>query len=150
MSDGNNPRYPYDNRGRFIEPDSKRQIISPYDQDSRLFQDLAQRGIRPVKVVRIALAAAGQMSIPESGYHFVMYGDDGATPPAVNTTAIVYAQINTDRDQGDTPFPAKHARGFSGPFQGLFLTWPAQNGVYANVIIFKSAERPWIDGESAT
>lgn len=152
-------RFPYDNGGRFQEPNSLKQIISPYDMDSRLLQDLQQRGIRPVKVFKIDLSVAGQLQIKDSGFHFVQYGwmqqtpgTDGNKP--VNTTSLVNVQINTDHDAGFDQFPAKHARGFSGPFNGLFLTWIAQTSagqpIYCDFILFKSSDKPWIDGESAT
>ena len=144
-------RYPYLHGNRFVVPDSIRQVSSPYDQDSRLWEDLVQRGIRPVSVRTINLEVAGQLSIDETGYHFVIYGHDGSLIKTVNTQAFVGVQINTKIDRQDqVAFPAKHARGYSGPFNGLFITWPAQVGVYADLLIFKSFERPWIDGESAT
>ena len=138
-------------------PNTLREISSPYDQDSALFQDLRQRGIMPVKTYRFSVAAAGSRLIDESGYHFVLYGDDGspATPvPAINTSLQVDVYINQQSSAQGHPFPAKHARGFSGPFSQLFLSWVAQSVMastpYMTLVIFKSIEKPWIDGESAT
>ena len=149
-------RYPYVPGGRFPGPaDSTRQVVTPYDQDSNLFQDLKQRGINPVKVIQnIDLSIAGSLFIDEPGYHFVIYGHDGDAIKTVNTTALVQVYINQQNNSG-TPFPAKHARGFSGPFSQLFLTWPAQTAggtdpVFCDVVIHRGSNQPWIDGESAT
>jgi len=150
MSSSDN-RYPYLPGNRYLGSDPTRQISSPYDEDSRLFDDLKQREIRPVSVKTIDLSTAGSLELSDTGYHFVIYGHDGSSNKAVNTTAFVEVQINTGgQDKGYNKFPAKHARGFSGPFSGLYLSWPAQSGVYCDLIIYKSYERPWIDGESAT
>lgn len=161
MRDGNEA--PYLDGNRFQTPNTLREIRSPYDQDSRLFQDLAQRQVVPVKVYRIDLSVAGEMKIDEPGYHFVQYGwvysDPNTTPPTVgnkpvNTTTLVNVHINQQSAALPQPFPAKHARGYSGPFGQLYLTWDAQtsggNPILCDFLIFKSYERPWIDGESAT
>lgn len=149
MSDRN--RFPYLPGNRFEIPNNLKEISSPYDQDSRLLQDLAQRNLRPVSVRTLDLSAAGSLSIDESGFHFVQYGHDNSTDKAVDTKSLVNVQINTKHDRQDqVGFPAKHARGYSGPFVGLFLTWPAQPGVFCDFIIFKNSFAPWIDGEAAT
>jgi hypothetical protein len=142
--------YPYRNGGRFQTPNSQGQIENPYDQDSRLFQDLEQRGLLPVRSHRLNLTTAGSLYLADTGFHFVQFGDDNSSIRTVNTTSYVEVWINAKSDNGSPGFPAKHARGFSGPFSGLFLSWPAQNNVYCTFIIFKGAEKPWIDGESAT
>lgn len=148
---------PYLTENRFQTPDNLKQIESPYDQDSKLFQDLIQRQIMPVKVRRFSVATAGSTLIQESGFHFVIYGDDGgvATPvPAVNTQIQVDVYINAQSSAPGNGFPAKHARGFSGPFSQLYLEWVAQSVMgstpYATLVIFKSKDKPWIDGESPT
>ena len=147
-------QYPYLDRDRFVRPDTNKDIVNPYDLDSRLFQDLAQRGINPCFVQTINLGTAGQLSIQKPGFHFVIYGHDGSTNKTVNTTALVNTWINQRNNNGDVPFPAKHARGFSGPFTGLYLEWPAQQSagldIYCDLIIFQNPDKPWIDGESAT
>ena len=51
---------------------------------------------------------------------------------------------------GTDYFPMKHARGLSGPFQKLTMKWPAQMGVYADIIVLSGMHQPWIDGESCT
>lgn len=155
----NDGRWPYEPGGRFQIPNPSGQIGGPYDQDSRLFQDLIQRDVRPVRVFRLDLGVAGQLSINEPGFHFVQYGFQQESPGVdgnkpVNTTTLVRVQINTEHDNGSDFFPAKHARGYSGPFKGLFLVWDAQtsNGehIFCDFIVFKAFERPWIDGESCT
>ena len=152
-------RYPYSDGGRFpAPPDSTRQVISPYDQDSNLFQDLKQRGLSPVKVIEnLDLTVAGQLFVDEPGYHFVIYGHEGSVPDPskpVNTTVLVNIWINGQNNQSGKPFGAKHGRGFSGPFGQLYLEWPAQpNGstpVFADLYIFKGSQKPWIDGETPT
>ncbi len=142
--------YPYRGKDRFEIPNSQGQITNPYDQDSRLFQDLEQRGLLPIRVFRQSLVTAGSLYIPDTGFHFVLYGDDNSAIRTINTTAYIEVWINAKGEGASPGFPAKHARGFSGPFSGLYLKWPAQTGVFCNFVIFKGAEKPWIDGESAT
>lgn len=149
----NDNQYPYRGQNRFQISDPNRQIVSPYDFDSNLIQDMKQRSVKPVKVYPLNLGTAGSLLIDEPGYHFVIYGKESATG-AVNTTASVRVWISQMSNDGSTPFPAKHARGFSGIYTSLYLEWDAQlsggQPVLADVIVFKSSERPWIDGESAT
>jgi len=139
---------------RFQVPDNQKQVKSPYDQDSSLFQDLVARNVSGFFVQTINLGVAGSLTVPVEGYHFVFYGHDNSTNKAVDSTILVNAWINTLANPGTNPFPAKHARGFSGPFGSLYLEWPAQmngmNARYADLVVYKSIERPWIDGETPT
>lgn len=140
---------------RFVGGDNLKQVISPYDQDSKLFEDLKQRGIKPVKVVTIDLSVAGSRVLDEPGFHFVQWGFENSAGKPVNTTSLVQVLINQISDNGEEPFPAKHARGFSGPFASLFLKWDAQlaggsTPVFCSFVIFKGAQEPWIDGEAGT
>lgn len=145
--------YPYRGQNRFQTANPNKQIDSPYDMDSALLTDLKQRGVRAVKVYQLNLGTAGALLIDEPGYHFVIYGRESVTG-SVNTTIKVSAFINIQSDDGSTPFPARHARGFSGPYGCLYLKWDAQLSagipILADVVLFKSSEQPWIDGESAT
>lgn len=148
---------PYLQGNRFETPNTLKEIYSPYDQDSKLFQDLIQRGIMPIKTWRFSVAAAGSLLIDEPGFHFVIYGDDDAIAtavPAVDTTVQVNVYINQRSPAAGHSFPAKHARGFSGPFSALYLEWVAQSVMasrpHATLVVFKSKERPWIDGEAPT
>lgn len=145
--------YPYRGQGRFQIANPNEQIVSPYDFDSNLLTDLKQRSVKPVRVYPLNLGTAGSLLIDEPGYHFVIYGKEASTG-AVNTTIQVSAWINQNCDDGSNPFPARHARGFSGPFAQLFLKWSAQQSagvdILADVVIFKSADKPWVDGESPT
>lgn len=146
-------QYPYRGIGdeRYQKPDSNGQTVNPYDLDSKLFQELAQTKRAAYFVVpNINLTTAGSLSIPKAGFHFVIFGHDGSAIKTVNTTAYVSAQVNTQYDTGDAGFPAKHARGFSGPFSGLYISWPAQNNVYCDLVIYFNPDKPWIDGESCT
>lgn len=146
-------QYPYRPDNRFEIADPNKQIVSPYDMDSRLITDLKQRTVKPVKVYPINLGTAGSLLIDEPGFHFVIYGKESSTG-AINTTIQVSVWINQQSNDGSNPFPARHARGFSGPFAQMFLQWEAQQSagvdILADVVIFKGAEKPWIDGESAT
>lgn len=136
---------------RFQTPDSNKQVVNPYDLDSRLFQDLAQRKINPVTVIpNIDLTTAGELAVPKPGFHFVIYGHDGSATKTVNTTALVNVLVNQQYNTGEAAYPAKHARGFSGPFASLYLSWPAQPNVYCDLVILLNPDHPWIDGESAT
>lgn len=143
-------RYPYLQGDRFQTPNSQKDIASPYDHDSALFQDLEQRGIMPVYVETLNLSTAGGKFINVSGFHFVLYGHTNVAIKTIDTTAYASVWINQKTPQGNNPFPAKHARGFSGPFAFLYLEWPAQNNVYVDVVIFKGSQKPWIDGETPT
>lgn len=148
--------FPYRGGSRFQVPNREGQITSPYDLDSRLLQDLAQRQVQVVDVITISLAVASGLAgasaqtYKNAGYGFVLYGHDGSAIKTVNTQAFVSVWINTLAKNSPVGFPAKHARGFWGPFVNLYLEWPAQASTYMDLIIFKSADRPWIDGESAT
>lgn len=139
---------------RFEMPDVRRQIENPYDHDSGTFQDLVARNLRPVFVQTLNLGTAGQLLLNVEGYHFVIYGHDGSSNKAVDTTVLVNAWINLQTNDGTTPFPAKHARGFTGPFEKLYIEWPAQTNLgnprYCDMIIFKTPMKPWIDGEAPT
>lgn len=144
---------PYREHEKFKRADSNKEVVNPYDHDTRLMQDLKQRGYNPAFVQTLNLSVANEILIERFGYHFVIYGHDGSTNKAVNTTAFVNVWINQMTRQLDTPFPAKHARGFSGPFSSLYLQWPAQASpaaVYADLIIFASPDKPWVDGEAPT
>ena len=143
-------RYPGQNQDRFQSKLESEVIITPYDQDSKLFEDLQQRNVSPVHVQTVSLASAGSLMIPYSGFHFVCYGHDGSATKITNTTAYIKAFINKRANDGGDPFPAKHARGFSGPFASLYFEWTAQAGVFMDIVILRSPDRPWIDGESCT
>lgn len=139
--------YPGD---RYQSKTSKEKIVTPYDESSKLFEELAQTGYQPVFIQTINLTSAGSAFINVPGYHFVFYGHDGSTAKPVNTNILVNTWINKRTNDGTTGFPAKHARGYSGPFAFLALEWAAQSNAYADLIIFKSNEKPWIDGEACT
>ena len=150
----NSNEFPYRPGDRFTTPNPQGQVDSPYDFDSRVLQDLKQRNISPVFVDTIDLSVAGSRYYNQPGYHFVIWGHDGSAIKTVNTTALVNAFINKNSNDGLTPFPAKHARGFTGVFSQLYVEWPAQTSaglpVYCDLAIFKSSDLPWIDGESCT
>lgn len=135
---------------RYVKPDTNGQVVNPYDLDSRLFQELAQTKRLPYFVQTLDLRTANSLSLPKNGFHFVCYGHDGSATKTVNTTILVNVWANTINNTGDAPFPAKHARGFSGPFSGLYLEWSAQANAYADFIIFMNPDTPWLDGESCT
>lgn len=143
-------RYPYLPKGVFIQPQENEEIDLPYVMDSRLLQDLEQRNREAVFVTTLNLSTAGEMLISQPGFHFCIYGHDGTSIKTVDTTAYVGVFINKQNIDGSNPFPAKHARGFSGPFSKLYLQWPAQNNVYCDLVIYKGSQKPWIDGESCT
>ncbi len=135
--------------GRFETANPSRQIFSPYDMPTELIQDMISRNVRPFVVQRQDLTAAGELEITVPGFHIVIYGDDNSANRAVNTTA--YMELYWEKSSGhDTPYPLKHARGFSGPFSKLVLKWPAQSGVFVNIVVHTGMHQPWIDGESPT
>ena len=145
-----NNQYPYRPGSRFQIPERAGQIVSPYDIDSNLLQDLAQRQLQVMDVITISLAVAGTQLINKPGYGFVFFGHDGDDIKTVNTQTLVNVWINQQTANTPVGYPAKHARGYFGPFGQLFLQWPAQTDAYVDLIIFKNFERPWIDGEACT
>lgn len=56
-------------------------------------------------------------------------------------SAFVSARINFNRAENTVSL--KHSQGFIGSFQDLYLSWPAQTGVYARVYVFKYDAMPW-------
>lgn len=125
------------------------QVINPFDQPTALIQDMIARDIRPVTVQTISLAVAGELLLQVPGAHIVIYGHDGSANKAVNTTAYMEMWWGNSKKsyQG---YPLKHARGFSGPFEQLYVKWPAQSNVYVDIVILSGLFTPWIDGESCT
>lgn len=138
-------------QGRFQQgPANQQQIISPFDIPTELIQDMIQRQVNPWQVFQIDLSQAGSQLLRVPGFHFVIYGHDGTTNKAVNTQAYVNVWWGESKKEYKG-FPAKHARGLSGPFQSLYLEWPAQAGpIFADVVVFSGMFQPWIDGESCT
>lgn len=126
------------------------EIHNPYDFDTKLFEDLNKRKINPIFVQTVDLRVAGSLQLLRPGFHFVIYGHDGGAVKAVNTTILVQAYINQELKTPDSPFPAKHARGFSGPFTAIYFEWLAQTNAFADILIFSNPARPWIDGAAAT
>lgn len=149
-----NNNYPYRNRDKYEIPQSDREVTNPYDQDSKLFQDLEQRDYDCVYVQSINLGVAGSLYLPKSGYHFCVFGRDASTNKAVDTTVLLNIWINKKTNNGSVPYPAKHGRGYSGPFSRLYIEWPAQtNGAssrFLDLVIYKCINQPWIDGEAPT
>lgn len=138
------------NKNRFETANPLEQVISPYDSPTSLVQDMISRGIMPWRVQTINLSTAGELVLNIPGYHFVMYGHDNSANKAVNTQAYVEVFFGKDKVQAGNGFPAKHARGLSGVFTELTIKWPAQSGVYADLVIHTGMFQPWIDGEAAT
>mgnify|MGYP003423198779 CR=1 FL=1 len=126
------------------------QVISPYDIPDALIQDMIARGVRPWSVETLNLATAGSKVIMTPGFHVVLYGHDNSANKAINTTAIVNCWWGDKKQAGVNPFPLKHARGLSGPFQALYIEWVAQSNVYADLVVHTGMNEPWIDGESCT
>lgn len=134
---------------RFETANPKEQIFNPLDFPSSLLQDMISRNVSPFTVQTINLSTAGQLEMLIPGFHVVMYGHDGSSNKAVNTTA--YMELFWEKyTVGQTGFPMKHARGFTGVFSKIILKWPAQSNVYADVVIHSNMFQPWIDGESCT
>lgn len=135
---------------RFEVANPLQQVFSPYDIPTSLIDDMIARNVIPWKVQTIDLSVAGSTTLMTPGFHFVIYGHDGSANKAVNTTALVNVWWGQAKNPGVNPFPAKHARGMSGPFQALYIEWPAQSGVYADLIVHSGMYQPYVDGESCT
>lgn len=125
------------------------QVNSPLDIPNALINDAIARNAIPFSVQTVNLSTAGSMILQVSGLHVVIYGHDNSPNKAVNTTAFMKMWWG-DTKRTTEGFPLKHARGFSAPFGSLFLEWPAQNNVHADIIVFSSIFQPWTDGESCT
>ena len=134
---------------RFEAADSSKQAFNPFDVPTELIQDMISRQVRPWIVTSLDLSVAGEIQLQTPGFHVVLFGySAGATKP-VNTTAFIEV-FNGKYKLGDKGFPMKHNRGVSGPFAELTLKWPAQNGVFADVIIYCGMFPQWVNGEAAT
>lgn len=140
----------YRGRGkdRFETANPTQQVFSPFDIPSELLEDMLARNVKPFHVQTISLATAGEMELNIPGFHVVIYGHDGSTNKAVNTTA--YIEMFWDHRTQDMGFPLKHARGYSGVFRSLYLKWPAQANVYVDIVVHSGMHQQWIDGESCT
>lgn len=136
-------------RDRFQTADPTQEVFSPYDIPTSLLEDMESRGIKPFHVYTVDLAIAGRLVIQSPGFHIVIYGHDGSFNKAVNSTAFINMWWGNAK-KNDEPFPLKHARGYSGIFKDLFLEWPAQPNVKADIVVHSGMHRPWIDGEAAT
>lgn len=136
-------------QSRFQQGPWPEQVRNPLDINDPVIQDMISRAPKPYHVENINLSVAGSKQILVPGFHVVMYGyQTNSAIKAVNTQAFMdmYWGIN----KSGTPFPAKHARGMSAPFQGLWLEWPAQANVSVDLVIWHGMYRPYIDGESCT
>lgn len=133
---------------RFATADPSQKVYSPYDIPTSLLEDMRSRNVKPFKVQTINLSAAGELELLVPGFHFVIYGHDNSANKAVNTTAFV--NLFWGHKTQDVGFPAKHARGYSGVFERLYITWPAQTNVWCDIVIHSGMHQQWIDGESCT
>lgn len=133
---------------RFNTADPKKQVISPYDIATELLEDMVSRNVKPFTVFPLDLTTAGELQIDAVGFHVVLYGHDGTPIKAVNSQA--YVEMWWEKKEQVSGFPMKHARGYSGVFRTLYLKWPAQPNVFADLVIHHEIHNPWIDGEAAT
>lgn len=124
------------------------EIISPYVPQSHVLNDIKRTRAAPFEIRTISLASAGELFISTFGHGLVIYGHDGSATKAVNSTALVNLWIE---NQDGNPFPLKHSRGFVGPFTQIWLRWPAQSGVFVDLVIYKNTvNHPYVNGEAAT
>lgn len=155
---------------RFETPRTDRQYESFYDMSSQEIQDFISRNpsLFTVRTLNLGVAQDTPLEIKYPGQALVIFGHDGSAARTVNTTAFVAVQFNQwnanlvdnlNQTAAGGPlrpfgFPMKHARGFRGPFNSIFVTWPQQLSgglnVYADLVIFANKDMPWIDGESCT
>lgn len=134
---------------RFQAANKDLDAINPFDIPTELVQDMISRQVRPFVVQTINLTNAGELFLEIPGMHITLLGHTGSATKAVNTTA--YCELYWGKVKiGDSAYPLKHNRGVSGPFAQVTLRWPAQPGVYADVIIFDAMFSQWVNGEAAT
>lgn len=146
------PKSQYFDPKRFEVPNAQREIQNPYDMTGPVIDDLIRRKVQPVLVFeRISLAQAGERTFLVPGRALVLYGHDGSEIRTVNTTAFASVQFEVESYNSSLGgFPMKHARGFRGPFSRFAIKWPAQSGVYIDVVVHQFEGEPWVDGEAAT
>lgn len=154
---------------RFKQSAQGREIESAYDISSDSIQDIVERNIRPFFIFRTSLTTASSdpasgitpptagewIELKQAGNHIALFGyDRSTTNQSVITNAFVEVFIGSQRpNNDDVGFPLKHNRGLSGPFDRVFVRWPAQTtsaNTSANIVIYRYQYRPWINGEAAT
>lgn len=131
---------------------------SRYNFECQEIQDLIGRNGDVIYTEVLDLTVAVPITAPVIrdviGRSVVIYGLTSATryDPVANTgietisnNPFVFARINDPRLENG--FALKHNRGFRGDFTKLFLTWPAQSGVNARLVVHKFDANPWqVDG----
>lgn len=141
----------YRGQNRFETADPKDQVFSPYDMATAVLEDMVSRNVKPFRVQKLDLTVAQTtpLEIQVPGFHVVLYGyQQGSAIKAVNTQAFV--EMWWEKYEDVPGYPMKHSRGYSGVFRTLYLKWPAQANVEADLIIHNEIHTPWVNGEAAT
>lgn len=144
---------------RQVTPSADRKYITEYDIEGAEIQTLNQQNpdviYTQILDLTVAQPVTDPVKVPVSGRAAVIYGYASGSEfdPVANTgvevsepAAFVNARINFNRAQNQMHF--KHNRGFRGSFNEMYLSWPAQAGIKALLVIFKADAQPWITGES--
>ena len=141
---------------KFQTPDPTRPIILPYDMPGELIQELKDNPKRGVTVVSLVLNKDTQGQLFNfSGFHIVPFGVNGALNKGISNGFYLGLQLERwDRNAQD--FPLRNNRGWSGPFNKFYLSYPAQfdpntaDFVRLDLLIFKNSTYPWIGHETTT
>jgi len=145
----------YYQQGRFKRLPEK-QLADPYDNPSQILDDLVARRPRPWIVQHLDLATATtNLEFLTPGWAVMIKGtsttDKTAVQPVVTTAQvrIQYEQPIEANCMGQC-YLLKHGEVLPGPFKKFYLSWPAQPGVYGEIIIFQYADMIRTAGDPST
>lgn len=129
---------------RHITPSGFLKWIDRYNFDGSELQDMIQTNPAPIQVQTLdcSVAQTEPLLINFPARAFVIYFYDSTTNVRTRkTNGFVKVRINQDRVENE--FPAKHNRGFRGDYFRLYLTWPAQANVKADLVMHLFDDDPW-------
>lgn len=143
-------------RFRQVTPSGEQKYISLYDFESKELQFLqqqnpdvvytrvislgtAQSADQPLEINQNGRAVTIQGFLTANAYTSTLASTTGPEQP--ECSAFIMSRVNYDRKENE--FPLTHGGGFRGSFNKLFLSWPAQSGVSARIIVYKYDANPW-------
>lgn len=135
-------------------PSGDLKYISEYEMLGPDLQNLQQQDLQVCGVVTLDLSVATTpnapflVNIPGRACYLLgaltanLYNPDTNLGLDVyEPSAFVNCRVNSN--QAQNAIPLKHNRGFIGSFLRLYLSWPAQEGVSAKIVVLKSERLPW-------
>lgn len=129
---------------RFQQAQQGQGFPSEYDLSSDLLIDPVLRTLKPFSRYTFDLSSNNPLTgtvvpLQVQGYGFVIFGFTTGGNLVANTA---YMDIGVNANEPDQRFPALHARGYGGAFNGLFLQWAAQANTSCSLLVFKSNRFP--------